>query len=116
MNKIFLSLAGLLIAAKCLPANSQTTTPPASGKPEQIQSTVTLPTADGTLTIRSGMPAQPAAGPAPAFAILDQRMRGYLDEEDARGYPPLATDFIHADVDRNGQITRHEYERWLSKP
>ena len=96
-------------------------TPPASkttndSRPDQVDTSVTLPTPTGTETIRSGMPAQPAAGPAPAFSALDTHHRGYLDPTDAEAYPLLGTDFIYADANRDGKVSKAEYENWLKRP
>lgn len=95
--------------------------PPAStatdnSRPDQVKSEVTMPTETGTKTVRSGMPAQADAGPAPAFALLDKQMRGYLDPTDAKAYPLLATDFIKADANRDGKVSKAEYEKWAKQP
>jgi hypothetical protein len=75
--------------------------------------TAVYSTADGTLIVHSGQPAPLHYGPAPAFAQLDRRGAGYLTSEDAEGYPLLANDFIYADSNRDGRISRAEYERWV---
>ncbi|MEO6075296.1 MAG: hypothetical protein ABIP56_00685 [Dokdonella sp.] len=87
-----------------------------NSRPDVVKSEVTLPTESGTKTIRSGMPAQPAAGPAPAFATLDTHNRGYLDPTDAEAYPLLGTDFIKADANRDGHVSKAEYENWAAQP
>lgn len=95
--------------------------PPASAatdnsRPDEVKSSVTMPTETGTKTVRSGMPAQVDAGPAPAFADLDKQMRGYLDPTDAKAYPLLATDFIKADANRDGRVSKAEYDTWAKQP
>ncbi len=104
-----------LLAGSALAHNPPASTATDNSRPDVVKSAVTMPTETGTKTIRSGMPAQPAAGPAPAFAILDKQMRGYLDESDAEGYPLLSTDFIKADSNRDGKVSKAEYENWVAQ-
>ena len=108
------SIALLASAAFALTPPASTTTNDA--RPDEVDSSVTLPTPTGTETIRSGMPAQPAAGPAPAFSTLDTHHRGYLDPTDAAAYPLLGTDFIYADANRDGKVSKAEYEKWVKRP
>lgn len=77
----------------------------------QVRSSATMNTAAGELTVQSTMPAAPAAGPAPAF---DQLAGGgkYISEDQASAYPLLANDFLYADKNRDGRVSKHEYERW----
>lgn len=75
--------------------------------------TAVYPTTDGPLIVHTGQPAPQNSGPAPAFAALDHRGAGYLSSEDAAGYPLLANDFIYADSNRDGRISRAEYARWV---
>jgi len=51
-------------------------------------------------------------GPPPAFAQLAHRGAGFISADDADAYPPLANDFIYADANRDGRISKAEYERW----
>lgn len=69
-------------------------------------------TADGNLTVRSSQPGPQPAGPPPAFSTLDRRGTGFLTAEDAAGYPLLANDFLYADSNRDGKISKAEYQRW----
>lgn len=73
---------------------------------------ITYPTAQGEVTVNSGQPQPRDYGPPPPFAQLDRAGRGALGSDDAEAYPPLANDFIHADGNRDGRISRAEYERW----
>lgn len=109
-------IAALLVAAivAATPVLAQTDDPPR--RADQAHHSVTTQAATGSLTLRYGMPAQPTAGPAPAFSELDHGGRGWLDENDAGRYPLLAADFLHADANRDGRISRHEYRRWVDKP
>ncbi len=87
-----------------------------NSRPDEVKTSTTMATDTGTKTVRSGMPAQPAAGPAPPFAVLDKQGRGFLDTTDAEGYPLLSTDFIKADANRDGKVSKAEYEHWVAQP
>lgn len=108
--------AGLaLMAGSAFAHDPPTAAATETARPDVVKSAVTMPTETGTKTIRSGMPAQPATGPAPAFATLDTHNRGYLDSNDAEAYPMLGTDFIMVDANRDGQVSKAEYENWVAK-
>jgi hypothetical protein len=77
----------------------------------QDQST-TYQTPQGELTVHSGQPQPRDYGPPPSFAQLDRGGRGSIGSDEAAAYPPLANDFIYADGNRDGRISRAEYERW----
>lgn len=66
----------------------------------------------GTLTVRSGMPANVQNyGPPPSFQSLDTNHDGRISEEEAAAYPPLDSDFLNA----SGQaktISRAQYQAW----
>jgi hypothetical protein len=96
---------GILVplALTCLSAIAQDTTD---------RQTAVYPTEEGKLVVHSSQPGPRPAGPPPAFAELDRRGVGYLSAEDAAGYSLLANDFIYADSNRDGRISRAEYERW----
>lgn len=72
----------------------------------------TFQTPEGTLVVRAGQPGPRDFGAPPSFAQLDRRGSGYLDDAEAAAYPPLANDFLYADGNRDGRISRAEYERW----
>lgn len=74
----------------------------------------TYETPRGEVTVNSGQPQPRDYGPAPSFAQLDRAGSGSLGSEEAEAYPPLANDFIHADRNRDGRISRAEYERWAA--
>ena len=74
----------------------------------------TYQTPQGELTVNSGQPQPRDYGPAPTFAQLDRNGAGYIGSDQADAYPPLANDFIHADGNRDGRVSRAEYERWAS--
>ena len=70
------------------------------------------PSPRGDVILRYGQP-PPQAWPAkPSFEALDRNGDGSIDENEAAAYPPLANDFIYADKNRDGRISRREYERW----
>lgn len=121
MNRSIPALATIaaslaLMAGSAFAHDPPTTAATDNSRPDVVKSAVTMPTETGTKTVRSGMPAQPAAGPAPAFATLDTHNRGYLDPNDAEAYPLLGTDFIKADANRDGQVSKAEYENWAAQP
>ena len=81
----------------------------------QDTSTAQYQTPQGELTVHSGQPQPHDYGPPPPFAQLDTGKRGFLTAGEADAYPPLANDFIHADANRDGKVSRAEYERWASR-
>ncbi|EIL92782.1 hypothetical protein UU9_00959 [Rhodanobacter fulvus Jip2] len=72
-------------------------------------------TSQGELTVRSTPAPAPQIGPAPDFAQLSAGGKG-ITEAQAVAYPPLANDFLHADSNRNGSISKAEYQRWARQP
>jgi hypothetical protein len=102
------------------PAQSsmQETPPPtpastAATPPANPADTATMNTPQGELEVRSSMPPPPPAGPAPSFEQLSGGGK-YISEEQASAYPLLVNDFLHADRNRDGRISKSEYERWLT--
>jgi len=98
-------------------SSSMPATPPAAGTaataPTGQVDTATMNTPAGELEVRSSMPPPPPAGPAPAFEQLSGGGK-YISEEQSSAYPLLANDFIHADHNRDGRISKKEYERWIA--
>lgn len=78
-----------------------------------VVETATLDTPTGELVVRSSMPPAPPAGPAPSFQQLSDDGTS-ITEDEAAAYPLLANDFIHADRNRDGRVSRSEYERWVA--
>jgi hypothetical protein len=78
--------------------------------------TTTYQTPQGPLVVNSGQLDARQYGPPPAFAQLASGGTGYLTADEAGSYPPLANDFIHADRNRDGRISKAEYARWSSRP
>ena len=70
-------------------------------------------TPQGELLVRTSQPAAHDYGPPPPFAQLDATHAGFITAAQADHYPPLANDFIQADRNRDGRISKAEYERWI---
>jgi hypothetical protein len=87
--------------------------PPAPTAPTAGQANYQTP--QGELTVRSMPAPAPQIGPAPDFAQLSAGGKG-ITEEQAVAYPPLANDFLHADSNRNGSVSKAEYQRWAKQP
>ena len=66
--------------------------------------------------VRSAGTGYTPSGPAPEFGELDLDGNGRIDSSEARGYKLLANDFRMADSNRDGFISRREYERWAAMP
>ncbi|GAB3035392.1 hypothetical protein GCM10027285_18170 [Oleiagrimonas citrea] len=69
-------------------------------------------TRQGTLIVKSSMPAPPKYGPAPTFAALDSNHNGRLNAEEANAYAPLANDFLYVSHGTK-TISRGAYRRWV---
>lgn len=94
------------------PAPSAPSAPTAPAAPSASQAAYQTP--QGQLTVRSMPAPAPQIGPAPDFAQLSAGGKG-ITEEQAVAYPPLANDFLHADSNRNGSISKAEYQRWIKQ-
>ena len=111
-----LLFGGQLIAqntAPAIPPQTPAGTTPATPPTGQTAGAVTMNTPAGELTVHSSMPPPPPAGPAPSFEQLSGGGK-YISEEQASAYLLLANDFIHADHNRDGRISKSEYERWTA--
>ena len=80
------------------------------------QSSSDYRSADGLLTIRSAGTGYTPSGPAPEFAQLDVNGDGFIDSTEAAGYKLLANDFRMADSNRDGRISKREYQHWVNMP
>lgn len=80
------------------------------------QSPPAAPTGKTTVTVRSVGTGYQPSGPAPAFSTLDQNGDANLSETEASGYRLLANDFLKADSNGNGSVSKAEYERWAAQP
>lgn len=68
----------------------------------------------GQVVVRSVPAPAPTAGPAPDFGQLSGGSKS-ITEDQAVAYPPLANDFINADRNRNGKISKTEYNNWTKQ-
>lgn len=93
------------------PSTAMSSTMPSSGN---VVQTATLNTPSGELVVHSSMPPAPPAGPAPSFQQLSGDGR-YITEDQATAYPLLANDFLHADRNRDGRVSKSEYARWVAQ-
>ena len=99
-------------AAGMPPPASDAPPPPPPPSPEAGATGTTMPTAQGPVTVNSGpAPAKPS-GPAPDFATLSGG-KGFITATQASAFPLLANDFQYADANRDGKISKAEYQRWV---
>jgi len=64
--------------------------------------------------VQSSPAPAPVIGPAPSFEQLSGGGKS-ISPEQAVAYPPLANDFINADSNRNGSISKAEYTNWTKQ-
>jgi hypothetical protein len=76
--------------------------------------TADLRTPKGEVTVNSAPAGAPAIAPPPSFEQLSGGGKT-ISERQAHAYPPLANDFIHADSNRDGTISKAEYLQWLKQ-
>ena len=109
-----LLFAGILIAQDMpMPASSA---PAAAGSAAASASAAaqTLQTAQGQVTVKSVPPTPPSIPPAPSFKQLADGGKA-ITQAQAAAYPPLANDFGYADRNKDGKISKAEYERWVKQ-
>lgn len=104
-----LLFAGTAFAQDTPAAASTSMASPAAGA-----DSATYQTAQGTLVVNSVPAAAPSYGPAPSFEKLSAGGKAITTEQ-AAAYPPLANDFIHADKNKDGKISKSEYAYWVKK-
>ena len=99
------------------PMNTPPPPPPAPAAPTMNgpgSASATFQTAQGQLVVNS-MPAKaPTFGAAPDFSQLSAGGKS-ITAEQASSYPPLANDFLNADSNKDGKISKSEYARWVKK-
>lgn len=103
-----LAASALMLAGQAM-AQDTTGSAPAPAD----QTTATMSTPSGELTVHSSMPPAPPAGPAPSFEQLSGGTK-YITEAQAAAYPLLANDFLYADHNRDGRVSKEEYKRWTA--
>ena len=112
--------AGSLIAQDMpMPAASASSAPAASASAGPASATSsagadTLQTAQGQVTVKSVPPPAPSIPPAPSFKQLAGGGKA-ITQAQAAAYPPLANDFGYADRNKDGKISKAEYERWVKQ-
>lgn len=80
---------------------------------EQERTHVTeIHTAEGTVEIHWGQPDLKISGAAPSFDQLDTNHDEVISMEEAQAYLPLLNEFDYADHNRNGSISKKEYQQW----
>ena len=115
-----LLFAGALIAQDMpMPASSSAPAPAASASagPASAASSAgvdTMQTAQGQVTVKSVPPPAPSIPPAPSFKQLAGGGKA-ITAAQASAYPPLANDFGYADRNKDGKISKAEYERWVKQ-
>lgn len=89
--------------------------PPAPGDTGSagMTSGTTMPTPQGQVQVNSGPAAAKPAGPAPDFKTLSGG-KASITAEQASAYPLLANDFQYADSNRDGRISKAEYQKWVA--
>ena len=116
-----LLFAGTLIAqdmpmpASSAPAAAGSSAPAAAGSAAAPSAdTDTLQTAQGQVTVKSVPAPAPSIPPAPSFKQLAGGGKA-ITQAQAAAYPPLANDFGYADRNKDGKISKAEYERWVKQ-
>lgn len=102
-------LFGGLALAQDAPAPAASSAMTAPGN-----NSATYQTPQGQVVINSVPAPAPTIGPAPEFAQLSGGSKG-ITAEQAAAYPPLANDFINADSNKDGKISKSEYARWVKQ-
>ena len=77
-------------------------------------SSATYQTPQGQVVVNSVPAPAPTIAPAPDFAQLAGGGKS-ISAEQADSYPPLANDFLNADTNKDGKISKSEYERWAKQ-
>lgn len=104
-----LLFAGAAFAQETPAAASDNMASPAAGA-----NSATYQTSQGTLVVHSLPASVQSYGPAPSFETLADGGKAITSKQ-ANAYPPLANDFINADSNRNGTISKSEYARWIKQ-
>ncbi|GGY16947.1 hypothetical protein GCM10008098_05520 [Rhodanobacter panaciterrae] len=94
--------------AATMPASAPTPPTPPDGQ------AAAYPSPKGDVVVQSSPAPAPTIGPAPTFEQLSGGSKS-ISPEQASAYPPLANDFINADRNRNGSISKSEYINWTKQ-
>ena len=74
----------------------------------------TYQTPQGQVVVNSAPAPAPTIDPAPDFSQLSGGSKS-ITVEQAASYPPLANDFLNADRNKDGKISKSEYARWVKQ-
>ncbi|MEO8810553.1 MAG: hypothetical protein ABI386_09940 [Rhodanobacter sp.] len=111
-------LAGLVAGAVLFAgtALAQETPAPAtsSAMNGSSSSSATYQTPQGQVVVNSSPAPAPTIGQAPDFKQLSGGGKG-ISAEQADAYPALANDFLNADSNKDGKISKAEYDRWVKQ-
>ncbi|WP_285406935.1 EF-hand domain-containing protein [Luteibacter sp. ME-Dv--P-043b] len=88
--------------------------PPPGGEAGAMERSMHAPQGAGQVVVNSSpAPAKPS-GPAPDFATLSGG-KGSISPTQASAFPLLANDFQYADANRDGRVSKAEYQKWVTK-
>jgi hypothetical protein len=106
----------LLFGGVAFAQDMSTTPPPAASASPALPApnTADMQTPKGEVTVNSAPASASVIAPAPSFEQLSGGGKS-ISESQAEAYPPLANDFIHADRNRDGKVSKAEYQRWLKQ-
>ena len=79
-----------------------------------VAESITQVPADSWLWVTAGVIGIVATASLYKFATLSGGKKS-ITEAQAAAYPPLANDFEYADSNRNGSISKAEYQRWVKQ-
>ncbi|MEO7051973.1 MAG: EF-hand domain-containing protein [Rhodanobacter sp.] len=102
-------LFGAVALAQNAPAPAASTAMNGSGS-----TSATYQTPQGQLVVNSAPAPAPTFAPAPDFSQLSGGSKS-ITAEQAASYPPLANDFLNADTNKDGKISKSEYARWVKQ-
>ncbi len=107
---------GMLLFGGALLAQDMSTPPAPANTSPAMPSTdsAALRTPQGEVVVNSAPASAPVIPPPPSFEQLSGGGKS-ISEDQAEAYPPLANDFIHADSNRDGKVSKAEYQRWLKQ-
>jgi hypothetical protein len=109
---IAIATGALFCAGAAMAQDTSSGTDTSSGM--QAGNSAVYQTAKGQVTVRSVNAPAMQAGPAPSFEQLSGGKKSITPDQ-AAAYPPLANDFLHADSNRDGHVSKSEYSRWVKK-
>jgi len=88
--------------------------PPPGGEAGAMERSMHAPQGAGQVVVNSSpAPAKPS-GPAPDFATLSGG-KSSISPTQASAFPLLANDFQYADANRDGRVSKAEYQKWVTK-